>query len=87
MDQTEEDRINRLLLESDSEEEIIHNESDDGDEDYLEVSDHNTDTDQSADEDVDPRPIPIYDVGRNSNYILGKDNYTKWYLCQPAQSV
>jgi len=77
MDEREAERINRLLLESDSEEELIDDESDVSDDDDLEVSDHNTDTEQSADEDVEPRPILIYDVNRNSNYILGKDNYTK----------
>lgn len=81
MDPREENRINSLLLEPISEDNEIFSDGSEV-EDNLEVSDHNTDTEQSEDEenpvpvrDVFPgrQPIPIFDVNRNTNYILGKD--------------
>lgn len=94
MDPREENRINSLLLEPISEDNEIFSDGSEV-EDNLEVSDHNTDTEQSEDEenpvpvrDVFPgrQPIPIFDVNRNTNYILGKDNLTRWFSCAPPIS-
>lgn len=91
MDQREEERIRNLLLEPVSEENPPSEASDEDCEDEVEESEHNTNSELSADEVEEHfdrlRTVPIYDVNLHTNYIYGKDNVTKWYLCWPLQNV
>lgn len=66
---------------SDEEEERDPEESDSGEIDHLSESDHNTNSEQSADEDDD------YEGESQNSFYLGKDGKTKWLKCLPKKNV
>lgn len=70
-----ENRIQELLLEPYSSERDDILSGDSGEEDNLEISDHQKDSEQSEEDTNDPlhvvpeTTIPVYDVRRNTNFM------------------
>lgn len=99
MEINEENRILQLLREIPSEGDSINNNFDSEEEDIVEESEHNSDSDQSAEDNVVqlqvecqiPQPlehqIRLSLEHQRTPHILGKDNTTVWYTHHKRQNV